>query len=78
MNRHDRRAAQARARKRLDRRQRVMAGALKQLDDMRGKPVISMVHHDAWCNIYKGGACNCVGDVVVIDEEGMTKKVTPS
>jgi hypothetical protein len=54
-------------------------------DDLRDKVAHAVIQHDSWCAIYKGGACDCVpdislhpcdgGDVIVVDQEGRTKKL---
>jgi hypothetical protein len=81
MNRHQRRAAAARAHRgaRTGYLHRILAGG--RLDHLiAGKAGVFLTHieHDGWCTIYQGGPCNCVpdisinidGTVHVIDENG--------
>jgi hypothetical protein len=87
MNRHQRRAAQAKARKRTGYLHRVMAAA--SIDRLRGKVAMGVIAHDDWCGIYTATCtCTCTpdtsihpidgGDVVVIDADGDAKDVKPS
>jgi hypothetical protein len=90
MNRAARRAAAARARRgrRPGYLHRVVAAHAAHADQLRGKLVHSIIEHDAWCSIYQGGPCCCVpnislrphggGDVIVVDEDGRTRKVAVS
>jgi hypothetical protein len=93
MNRAARRAAAARARRlhqgaRPGYLHRITAAHAALGDQLRGKLVHANIEHDGWCGIYKGRTCDCVpdislhpidgGDVVIVDEEGQTKKVAVS
>jgi len=84
MNRRDRRAAAARARRghRSGYTHRLLAGL------GNGMPLKPGVHHvaiehDHWCTIYQGGDCNCVPNisvsgpdgVIIIDERGRGRRV---
>lgn len=92
MNRRARRAAAARAR-RASRRTGYLHRLLGPraqgaLANLRGKVVHGVIQHEPWCRIYQGGACNCVpdislhpdggGDVIIVDEDGQTKKIVAS
>jgi hypothetical protein len=93
MNRRARRAAAARARRLHQGSQpgyahRLLAAHRELYDQLRGKVAHAVIQHDSWCAIYKGGACDCVpdislrpcdgGDVIVVDQEGQTKRVAVS
>jgi hypothetical protein len=86
MNRRARRAAAARARRaRPGYVHRLVAAHSAVGDDLRGKVTHAVIQHDAWCAIYRSRACDCVpdislhpddgADVIVVDEDGKTKKV---
>ena len=69
MNRHERRKAQTQTRKReprvpgehnylkplLEATTEAMESGLME----RGRVTITNVWHDDWCDIYRGGVCNC-------------------
>jgi len=53
----------------------------------RGEVSQAMIHHEAWCQIYKGGPCSCVPDisihcpgrkVIEVDPWGNAKEVESS
>jgi len=81
VNRHERRAAAARARRvRTGYLHRIVGGDLP----LRPGVHIAAIEHDHWCAIYRGGGCDCVpnisvsspgGDVTVIDERGQGRRV---
>jgi hypothetical protein len=79
-NRHERRAAAARA----GRGHR--SGYLHRIAGLSLRPGVHhvAVQHDRWCNIYRGESCNRVpdisvshpgADVTVIDERGRGQRV---
>ena len=84
MNRHERRAAAARAR-RPGYMHRIAAafagGALP-----RAGVVYAAIEHDASCGIYRGAGCTCVPDisiagpdaVTVVDADGTVRKTARS
>jgi hypothetical protein len=85
MNRHRRRAAEARARRRqTGYAHRLMAARASGLMPRPGVHFVNIAH-DNWCAIYRGGACSCVPDiaitshgtsgVVLVDERGNCRKV---
>jgi hypothetical protein len=86
MNRRDRRAAAAHARRggRTGYMHRLLAAHAVLGDQLRGKVVQSIIEHDAWCDHYKGRTCNCVpniawvpidgGDAFVVAEDGSVSK----
>jgi hypothetical protein len=90
MNRAARRAAAARARRLRARPgyvHRITAAHAELGDEFRSKLAHAVIEHDSWCGIYRGRACDCSpnislhcdgGDVLVVDEEGRTKKVAVS
>ncbi len=59
---------------------RMIPASLAHAHELRGRVTHAMIHHDAWCAIYKGKGCNCVpdislhphggGDVVVVEADG--------
>ncbi len=69
MNRRGRRKAQAQVRKReprvpgvhnyLEPLFKATAEAMRSGLMERGRVTITNVMHDAWCDIYSGGVCNC-------------------
>ena len=71
MNRAARRAAAARAR-------RARPGYLHRLvrahgalgDSLRGKVAHTVIQHDRWCGIYKGGGCTCIPDISLHPADG--------
>jgi hypothetical protein len=83
VNRHERRRQPALA----DRHQHHQTGYLHRIAgglSLRPGVHIATVEHDHWCNIYRGGHCDCVpnisvshpeGDVTVIDERGQGRRV---
>jgi hypothetical protein len=85
MNRHDRRAAAAHARRhaRTGYLHRILAGLGASMPLKPGVH-ITTIEHDGWCSIYHGGSCDCCpnisvshpsGDVTVIDERGQSRRV---
>jgi hypothetical protein len=81
VNRHERRRSAALNRgRRTGYLHRILGGGLS----LRPGVHIAAVAHDHWCNIYRGGHCNCVpdisishpgDDVTVIDERGRGQRV---
>jgi hypothetical protein len=73
MNRRDRRAAAARARRsggRTGYEHRLMSAGLALADQLRGKVVYSIIEHDQWCGIYRGKGCNCVPNMSLVPDGG--------
>lgn len=64
-NRHDRRAAEARARKMMETETRFYNDYVRHLPEVSFDRLLQpgMSHlvcfHDEWCAIYRGGDCNC-------------------
>jgi hypothetical protein len=81
MNRHERRAAAARARRarRTGYLHRIMAG----LDQATVGLHIAHIEHEPGCGIYRGTGCDCIPDISVngpdglsvIDIDGSSRKV---
>ena len=72
MNRHERRAAQAKQRKGSGYLGRLLASPQPQ-----GAPGVHHVYiqHDDWCGFFKGGDCNCDPDMHRRAEGGDTIEV---
>jgi hypothetical protein len=86
MNRHDRRSAEARARRKRGYLHRLLAA---QPSLPRGQALHGVITHDIQCRIHTiSGICTCTPDIsihsapgedlIVIDDAGNAKKVTPS
>jgi hypothetical protein len=83
MNRHDRRAAVARARRghRPGYTHRLLAGLGNGMLLKAGVHHVA-IEHDGWRSIYRGGSCDCCPNisvsgpdgVVIIDERGVSTK----
>ena len=84
MNRHQRRRAEARARKAVGYQHRLAAAfqtCPEMADELRCRVVSGVIEHDDWCAIYRHRPCSCVPNisllpfdadvgVYVIDEQG--------
>jgi hypothetical protein len=74
MNRHQRRRAEARARKALPGYQHRLATAFhtnpSMADELRRRAVQTIVEHDSRCGIYRHRPCSCVPNISLVPFDG--------